>query len=104
MFRIWRTLLFSAHQDQQALSEKLDSFQKKLDEEKALSEKTKRESVIKTEQDRSVINNLREELGRFKTKLEEIRYVKKKKKEGFYYCFKVELQAKTFLSPFHNQT
>lgn len=63
----------SAHQDQQALSDKLDSCQKKLDEEMASLEKVKRESASRAEQDRAAINNIREQLGRSKTKLEETR-------------------------------
>ncbi|KAK6626450.1 hypothetical protein RUM44_008923 [Polyplax serrata] len=63
--------LMLAHQDQQALADKLDSCQKKLDEEKAFTEKAKRESVARAEQDRVTMKNLREELGRLRTKLEE---------------------------------
>lgn len=51
----------------------METCQKELDEEKATSDRVKREMGARLEQDRAAINNLREELGRAKTKIEEMR-------------------------------
>jgi len=46
---------------------------KELDEERAILERVKRESAARGEQDRLAINTLRDELGKLKTRWEELR-------------------------------
>lgn len=63
----------TAHHDQQALLEKMEATRRELDEERAISERQRREAAAKMEQDRANINQLRDELARIKTKMEEAR-------------------------------
>lgn len=65
--------LLLAHHDQQALADRLESLMKELEEEKKGLDKVKRDASSRAEQDRVTINSLRDELGKLKTKLEELR-------------------------------
>lgn len=67
-------LFETAHHDQQALLEKMEAIRRELDEERGSSERQRREAAAKMEQDRASINQLRDELARIKTKMEETRY------------------------------
>lgn len=60
-----------AHHDQQALMEKLENALRDLEEEKGNLERLKRDTSIRSEQDRNNLNQLRDNLNRFKTKLDE---------------------------------
>jgi len=78
----------TAHHDQQALVEKIDSITRELDEEKNTSERAKREITARAEQERNNANQLRDELNRLKTKLDEMKLEADKEK------IKLELQIK----------
>ncbi|XP_066581176.1 centrosome-associated protein CEP250 [Prorops nasuta] len=65
--------LLIAHHDQQALIEKLETALRELEEERGMLERTKREAVIKTDQDRNNTNQLRDEINSLKMKLNEIK-------------------------------
>ncbi|XP_046406098.1 rootletin [Ischnura elegans] len=65
-----QALLIAQH-DQQAVQERLDEARRELDEARSLLERFRRESANKSEQDRSTINQLREEAARLKSKIEE---------------------------------
>lgn len=67
--------IFAAHHDQQALQEKLDGVQRELEEGQGALDRLRRDTSTRAEQDRSNINQLRDELARFKTRLEETRLV-----------------------------
>lgn len=66
-------ILEIAHHDQQALADRLEALMKELEEERNVLDKVKRDAASRTEQDRVTINSLRDELGKLKTKLEELR-------------------------------
>ncbi|CAD6231744.1 GSCOCG00001565001-RA-CDS [Cotesia congregata] len=63
--------LLIAHHDQQALMEKLENIFRELEGEKGTLDRLRREANARAEQDRTNINQLRDELSRMKTKLEE---------------------------------
>jgi len=67
--------VFVAHHDQQALQEKLDGIRRELEEEQGVLDRLRRDASTRAEQDRGNINQLRDELARFKTRLEESRLV-----------------------------
>lgn len=67
--------VFVAHHDQQALQEKLDGIRRELEEEQGALDRLRRDASTRAEQDRGNINQLRDELARFKTRLEESRLV-----------------------------
>lgn len=68
-------LILVAHHDQQALQERLDGVQRELEEEHSALDRLRRDATTRAEQDRGNINQLRDELSRFKTRLEESRLV-----------------------------
>lgn len=68
-------LILIAHHDQQALQERLDGVRRELEEEQGALDRLRREATTRAEQDRGNINQLRDELARFKTRLEESRLV-----------------------------
>lgn len=76
---------FVAHQDQQALQEKLEAALRKLEAERETQERHRREAQGKFEQDRIGINQLKEELNKHKARLEEAKYV---------YPFLIQIQFK----------
>jgi hypothetical protein len=53
-------------------------LKKELEEEQILLDRTKREAHSKSEQDRGVMNQLRDELAKMKAKFEDIKYVDQK--------------------------
>ncbi|XP_034942532.1 rootletin isoform X2 [Chelonus insularis] len=63
--------LLIAHHDQKALMEKLENLLQELEVEKNSLERLRREANSRAEQDRTNINQLRDELNRMKTKYEE---------------------------------
>ncbi|XP_065332594.1 rootletin [Cloeon dipterum] len=65
--------LLLAHHDIQALQERLVHMKKELEEESGILERTKREAVSKAEQDRAVMNQLRDELAKIKAKFEDLK-------------------------------
>lgn len=65
-----------AHHDQQALQERIESMRRDLEEEQSALERLRREAASRAEQDRGSLNQLRDELGKLKTKLEESKYVR----------------------------
>jgi len=67
--------VFVAHHDQQALQEKLDGIRRELEEEQEALDRLRRDAATRAEQDRGNINQLRDELARLKTRLEESRLV-----------------------------
>lgn len=67
--------VFVAHHDQQALQEKLDGIRRELEEEQGALDRLRRDASTRAEQDRGNINQLRDELARFKTRLEDSRLV-----------------------------
>jgi rootletin len=66
---------FSAHHDIQALQDRLVQVKKDLEEEQVLLDRTKREANSRAEQDRGVMNQLRDELAKLKAKFEDVKYV-----------------------------
>lgn len=58
--------LFPAHHDQKALHDKLESTRRDLEEERETLERLKREATSRCDQDRVLINQLKDELNRFK--------------------------------------
>jgi len=64
-----------AHHDIQALQDRLVQLKKELEEEQILLDRTKREANSRAEQDRGVMNQMRDELAKMKAKLEDIKYV-----------------------------
>ena len=66
-------VFFSAHQDQKALLEKMESVRNELEEERSALEKLRREANLKAEQDRSNINTLREQVTRLTSKMDDMR-------------------------------
>lgn len=67
------TTEFLAHHDQQALQERLASMRHDLDTERETLERLRRDTTTRIDQDRININQLKEELARTKSKLEELR-------------------------------
>lgn len=63
----------TAHQDQKALLEKMETVRAELDEERVALEKLRREGNLKVEQDRSNINTLRDQVTRLTSKIEDMR-------------------------------
>ncbi|XP_024946085.1 rootletin isoform X3 [Cephus cinctus] len=63
--------LLIAHHDQQALMEKLEAIFRELEEEKSGSDRLRREAMVRAEQDRNNINQLRDELNRIRTRLDD---------------------------------
>lgn len=63
--------LVVAHHEQQALIEKIDTIMRELEEEKNNLERVKREAAARADQERNNTNQLRDELSRLKTKLDE---------------------------------
>lgn len=63
--------LLIGHHDQQALLEKVENLYRELEEEKNALDRLRREANARAEQDRGNVNQLRDELSRMKTKLEE---------------------------------
>ncbi|XP_012287068.1 rootletin isoform X2 [Orussus abietinus] len=63
--------LLMAHHDQQALLEKLESVYRELEDEKGSLDRLRRESTVRSEQDRNNMNQLRDELNRLRTRLDE---------------------------------
>ncbi|KAL1491832.1 hypothetical protein ABEB36_012367 [Hypothenemus hampei] len=63
--------LLIAHHDQKALHDKLEICRRDLDDERESLERLKREANGRYDQDRVIINQLKDELNKFKTKLEE---------------------------------
>ncbi|KAK2575631.1 hypothetical protein KPH14_011894 [Odynerus spinipes] len=63
--------LLLAHHDQQALVEKLENVLHELQDEKGNLERLKRETAIRSEQDRNNTNQLRDDFNRLKAKLDE---------------------------------
>lgn len=66
----------TAHHDQKALQDRLESTRRELEAERENLERLKREANSQYDQDRTSINVLKDELGKHKTKLEETRYKK----------------------------
>ena len=62
-----------AHHDQQAIQEKLDVARHELNEEHALLERLKRETSARADQDRAALNQVRDELARLHSKMEDAR-------------------------------
>lgn len=73
LLRKCNTNRFTAHHDQQALQERLDAARKDLEDERDTLERLKREANSRFEQDRVNINQLKDELNKFKVKLDECR-------------------------------
>ncbi|KAF4520433.1 hypothetical protein B566_EDAN004004 [Ephemera danica] len=65
--------LLIAHHDLQALQERLEGVRRELEEEQAALDRLKRDATTRAEQDRGTVNQLREELSKFKSRLEENR-------------------------------
>ncbi|XP_059488079.1 rootletin [Neocloeon triangulifer] len=65
--------LLLAHHDIQALQDRLVQMKKDFDEEAAMLERVKREAASRAEQDRGVMNQLRDELSKIKAKLEDLK-------------------------------
>lgn len=63
--------LMLAHRDKQAVMEKLEGAHRDLKSEAEAIERLRREAAAKQDKDRNSINQLREELARYKLKLEE---------------------------------
>lgn len=62
---------FIAHHDQQALLERLEETKRALDAEVSTIERFRRESQSRCEQDRNIINQLKDEITNMKSRLEE---------------------------------
>lgn len=62
-----------AHHDQQALQERCGSLRQDLEAERETLERLRRETTTRIEQDRIVVNQLKEELSRAKTRLDELK-------------------------------
>ncbi|XP_026333476.1 rootletin [Hyposmocoma kahamanoa] len=67
--------LIIAHQEHQALLERLEELKRTLDCEQNKLERVRRDAQAKNEQDRICINQLKEELAAMKTRLEEAKAV-----------------------------
>lgn len=65
--------LLIAHRDKQAVVEKLDQVMRELATEMENIERLRREAAARCEKDRAAINQLRDEMAKLKTKLEEQR-------------------------------
>lgn len=63
--------LILAHHDQQALLERLEETKRALDAEVSAIERFRRESQSRCEQDRNIINQLKDEITTMKSRLEE---------------------------------
>ncbi|XP_066156628.1 rootletin isoform X1 [Euwallacea fornicatus] len=63
--------LLIAHHDQKALNDKFETARRDLEEEREALERLKREANSRFDQDRVVINQLKDELSKFKVRLEE---------------------------------
>lgn len=76
---VWHKINYTkfllAHHDQQALLEKLDNLKRELEAEKQALERAVREAAVKAEHDRNAANQLRDEISKLKTKMEENRYI-----------------------------
>lgn len=64
-----------AHQEQQALIERLEDLKRTLDCEQNKLERSRREAHARAEQDRNYANQLKDEMAALKTRLEELKYV-----------------------------
>lgn len=73
----------TAHHEQQALIEKIDTIMRELEEEKNILERVKREAAARAEQERNNTNQLRDELNRLKTKLDETKLKANEEKMKF---------------------
>ncbi|XP_026278331.2 rootletin isoform X2 [Frankliniella occidentalis] len=67
-----QSLLLAQH-DQQALQEKLECVRRELEEERGVLERVRREATARAEQDRATLNQLRDELARVHTRLEDFK-------------------------------
>lgn len=65
--------LLLAHRDKQAVLERLEAAHRELKSEAEAMERMRRETTAKQEKDRNTINQLREEVAKFKLRLEETR-------------------------------
>jgi rootletin len=65
--------LLIAHHDHQAVVDRLEELRREMEAEKASCERSKREAAMKAEQDRTVINQLRDNLSAVSSKLEQFR-------------------------------
>lgn len=65
--------LLIAHRDKQAVAEKLDQTMRELATENENMERLRREASARCEKDRAAINQLRDEMAKLKTRLEEQR-------------------------------
>lgn len=65
--------LLIAHRDKQAVMEKLETVMRELKAESDNIERLRRENTVRMEKDRSIIQQLREEISRYKCKMEEQR-------------------------------
>lgn len=63
--------LLIAHRDKQAVAEKLDQVVRELSIENENMDRLRRECSARAEKDRGVINQLKDEMAKFKTKMEE---------------------------------
>lgn len=63
----------AAQHDQQALQEKLECARRELEEERGVLERLRREAAARAEQDRATLNQLRDELARVHTRLEDFK-------------------------------
>ncbi|XP_050294395.1 rootletin isoform X2 [Anthonomus grandis grandis] len=63
--------LLIAHHDQKAIHDKLEATRRELDEERESFERLKRDANSRIDQDRVLINQLKDDLNKFKAKLEE---------------------------------
>lgn len=66
-------ICFVAHHDMQALQERYASVRHDLETERETLERLRRETTTRIDQDRIMINQLKEELARLKSKLEEVK-------------------------------
>lgn len=65
--------LLIAHHDQQALQERYSSLRHDLETERDTLERLRRDTSQRIDQDRITVNQLKEEVSRLRTKLEEVR-------------------------------
>lgn len=64
-------LICPAHQEQQALLERLEEAKRALDCEQNKLERCRRDGHARAEQDRTYVNQLKDEIAALKTRLEE---------------------------------
>lgn len=68
-------LYFLAHQEQQALLERLEEAKRAFDCEQNKLERVRRDAHARAEQDRTYVNQLKDEMAALKTRLEEAKLV-----------------------------